>query len=280
MLDREPLNVNYGLRSARDWYPLITGADDAPSAPYASLVRDLDRLVRGMPVRWQASSKPPLSGLKSLARSDQRHLMMAFARVLGRPVVIKDPFLSLSMRYAAERLTRRPVVVAMRHPAAWVMSLQRVGWHPGALLNRLQHEDGLAAARARVSLPSQDWTKLDLVEAAGWAWSLLTSEMASQMDRLGPDRAILFKLESLKADPQRETVRLLKRVGLEPDDHATKVIRELTQGGEVVPATRQTHVLRRDTSSAVDAWRERLSTDVQSVIWARTEPVASRFYSS
>jgi hypothetical protein len=278
MLDREPLNVGYGFASADDWYPRLTDADRQGHGPNTRVCADLDRLVNGKPVRWTPRNAPPAAGLKARVRAAQRHALMAAAPVVHRTVVVKDPFLSLSLPYVSEYLTRRPILVAMRHPAGWTMSLRRMDWHPGRLLNRLQARGDLGPVRSSIGMPERDWTAADALTSAAWAWSLLTAAATTDAEALGPRRALLVPLETMTTDPARRAVELLDNVGLAADQRALRVITDLTEASEVVPSTQQTWVLQRDTRRSVDAWRTRLDAADQAAIWRICEPVAARYY--
>ena len=278
MLDREPLNVGYGFASADVWYPRLSDADRQGDGPNARVCADLDRLVNGKPVRWMPRNAPPLAPLKSRVRAVQRHALMGTAPVVRRTVVVKDPFLSLSLPYVSEYLTRRPILVAMRHPAGWTMSLRRMDWHAGRLLNRLQARDDLGPVRSSIGLPERDWTRADALESSAWAWSLLTAVATRDAEALGPRLALLVPLETMKADPARRALELLDSVGLAADQRARRVITDLTEASEVVPSSQQTWVLQRDTRRSVDAWRTRLDAADQEAIWRICEPVAARYY--
>lgn len=269
MLPIEPLNPEWGLRSATRWYP------SSPSASQREVLADLRRLRRGQTVRW-TPIPPPYSAAKSVVRGLQRGVLIRAARWSGAPVVLKDPFLSLSLEFVCAELTDRPVVVASRHPAAWAMSLDRVGWHPGELLDDLCGRPELSDAL--VGVPHRQWTDVGLLEASAWAWRILTARVREQIADLPEGSVIAVPLESLQDAPAERALGLLDQVGLDNGRHSAPAIRALTEGDTVVPSTTQVHVLQRDTRRSVDSWRSRLDPADQAMIWEICGEIAEGWY--
>lgn len=265
----EPLNVTWGLRLAAEWYPKIVPGDVID-------VR-LQRVRRGIPVGWKVVGDDPLERIRSWRRGQRRNLRVFRARRNDLTLIVKDPFLSLSLPYAAT-LTSRPVVISMRHPAAWAMSLQRVDWHPAKLLADLRARDDLTGLFDDLEVPDRRWADVPVLEAGAWTWLVLTAAIERQRETMASP-TVLLPLEEFATDPLERGLGLIDDVGLRTDDETASAIAGLTLGSTVVPETSTTHVLQRDTKASVSAWRERLSSDEQQLVWNICAPVASRYYS-
>jgi hypothetical protein len=271
LLGREPLNPQWGVAGVTRWYQRLGEPSGGEPAIDGSAEYQLERLRRGQPVRWVH----PGGGGRRLLTSAWHQATVTTVRVRSQVLVVKDPFLSLSLRYVTRRLTDRPVVVAMRHPAAWAMSLARMGWHPGWLLADLLSRPELAEATDRV--PRRDWPAAPLVQAAGWTWAVLADALQEQCRDLPAGTVVVLPLESMRMDPVACCLRLVEQVGL-PVSAATEArIHDLTEGSDVVPTTGVQHVLSRDTRSSVEAWRSRMAPEDQHVIWSIAGPTAQQY---
>jgi hypothetical protein len=270
LLGREPLNPQWGVAGVTRWYQRLE--EPTRGEPETDPVEhQLARLRRAQRVRWVH----PGGGGRRLLTSAWHQATVTAVRVRSQVLVVKDPFLSLSLRYVTRRLTDRPVVVAMRHPAAWAMSLARVGWHPGWLLADLLARPELAEATGGV--PRRDWPAAPLVEAAGWTWAVLAYALQEQCRDLSAGTVVVLPLESMRTDPVACCLRLVEQVGL-PVSAATEArIHDLTEGSDVVPTTTIQHVLSRDTRLSVDAWRSRMAPEDQHVIWSIAGSTAAQY---
>lgn len=197
----------------------------------------------------------------------------------GRTVVIKDPFLSLSLEFAATELTSRTIVVVVKHPVAWCMSICRMGWHPGTVLNELLSRETFAADASALGVPGRDWSTSPILEASSWTWSLLMSRVYAQLDALPAGSAVLVPLERFGTDPLATAFSLVEAVGLARAPDTEKRIRDLTEATTVVPQNGQAHVLARDTRASTEAWRTAMPESEQRLIWDICGNVAGRDYS-
>lgn len=274
LLGREPLNRRWGVAGADTWYPVLTEAGSQGGTTHG-VTRPLLRLRRGRLVRWQH----PSGGIRPLRATLEQNSVVVRARLAHQVLVLKDPFLSVSLPFAHAHLTDRPIVVSMRHPCAWTMSLERVDWHPGWLVNQLQTRPEFAHVVDRLDVPRRDWVGQPLAEASAWAWTILTKTQREQISALPEGGVISVPLESMRETPLDVALDLVERVGLSPDQHTVERITELTEGSEVAPQTTRQHVLKRDTRASVDAWRTRMDPADQRLVWSICEPVSSEFYS-
>ena len=264
----EPLNVTWGMRGVDEWYPEIRPGDHIDAL--------MQRLRTGRRVGWNTPGDGGLDRVRAARRGWARNRRLATALKQDLVVVLKDPFLSLSLEYAVGS-TSRPVTVAIRHPGAWSTSLQRVGWHPGGLLDTARDRPQLAPVAEAMGMPARNWGDASLLEASAWAWTLLVGAILRQTEALGRS-VVVLPLERFEREPVETGLSLIREVGLEPGPDTRASIEALTLGTTTIPADTTTHVLQRDTRASLGAWRTVVSREERDAIWRIAGPVASRFY--
>ena len=264
----EPLNVTWGMRGVSEWYPEVRAGDDVD--------RLLQRLSTGERVAWNNPSRRPRERLSTHRRARARNRRISTALHEDQVVIMKDPFLSLSLDYATS-LTSRPIVVTVRHPAAWSLSLRRVAWHPGELLESIPRRRRLSEVAHRLGLPDREWRRAPLFEAAAWTWTLLVAAAQQQADQLG-DRVLFMPLERFEGEPVQTGLSLIDEVGLRAAADSRAAIELLTLGTTTTPTDSTTHVLQRDTTASLGAWRSVITPEDREIIWEIAAPVASPYY--
>jgi hypothetical protein len=269
LLEREPLNPVWGLAGAQQWYHQL----DETCAASPAWLSDVHALRAGRPVRWRHPGGP----LHRAAVTARCQATVWRTWVAGDVLVVKDPFLSLSLPQAVA-LTRRPVVVTLRHPCGWALSLQRMQWHPGSLLDDLVARPALQPVGVDIGVPVRRWTEADPLLAAAWTWRLLTTAVLRQVALLPPDAVHVMPLENLRDDPVARCLDLLRVVGLAEAPTTRTTLEALTRSEAVsVPDQRQ-HLLRRDAAASVEAWRDRMDGADKALVWNVCAPTAAAFY--
>jgi hypothetical protein len=266
----EPFNQHWGLTSAPPPYEYLRRGENHRA------LDDLERYLQTGRGRWRVKRGPRGGRLPALnAQWRAMHRWREWHRNGQATPVVKDPFLLLSLGAVQPRMTRRPVVVTVRHPCSWVMSLRRVGWPAGPELNRMLAQDDLVDAHLRDLLPRRDWTKVDDVEAGATAWACLYHLVAAQ--RAAGVEAVVVPLEAFGARPVPTMTEVFRRTALSlPADLPALAERYTGTGNAVVPNQAGTvHLLRRDSRALSQAWRAALpATDV-----ARVRQITEQVYS-
>ncbi len=269
----EPLNQHWGLAAAPAPYRYL------PSGASHPALDSLEGYLRTGRGRWAVKTGrggARLPWLNRLLRQRRRQRVWAAHR--GAVPVVKDPFLLLALGAVQPRLTDRPVVVTVRHPCSWLLSLRRVGWPAGPELNTLLEQEQLYEEHLRDVLPRRDWRTADDLDAAATAWTCLYHLVGVQQ-RLGAD-VELVTLERFGAEPVTVMRQVLERLGLHEPDDLAGLTRRYTGAGNAVSPDRagQVHLLSRDSRALSQAWRERLSPEEVARVRDITEPVYSRTY--
>lgn len=198
-----------------------------------------------------------------------------FARWRRRDAVplVKDPIAVFSAEWLADAFGM-DVIVMIRHPAAFVNSLVRKGWHhpfahftdQPALMEQLEpYRDEIERFAAR---------EQPLFDQAVLLWLVIHHRIRTYESR----RPWTFlRHEDLSREPVAEFRTLYERLGLAWTPEVERTIREHSGAGNPdVSDDPASH--RRDSAVAIHAWRRHLSAHEVTAIRERTEPVAGAWY--
>jgi hypothetical protein len=251
------------------WYVYITGSNADLYTPM------LDRVL--------GFRYPALRNLAKLRRpehvgmylSDLRRALPGRART-PRPL-LKDPFALFSSEWFAERYGA-DIVITVRNPVAFVGSIKRMDWHfrfktllgQSALMN-----DWLRPFEAEMRRCRD--TDVDVVEQGIVLWNVLHHVIAQLRDR-HPSWSVV-RHEDLSSDPIEGFADLYRSCGLRWDDAVAKEVGRYSSGGpsKELPMWRHGSV-KRDSRSAVDTWRQRLTDEEVERVRAGTSEIAAAFY--
>lgn len=222
----EPWNLaidhNWARVAPGAWFPYIV--DGSP--PNSALVHSLDAVMRlRYPLRHAAYSLGANRGqtrAASLGWAVRGHF-----RRRSVPLV-KDPFLLLSSQFFAQRYEAN-VLIVVRHPAAFAVSLQDKNWSFdfNHLLRQGQLVEGPLAPLAEEIERAASNPELDLLDGAALLWRCLYSFVREQLIPR-PDITLL-RYEDLLRDPVGEFSRLQERYGFEPSHAYVRTIRRTEQ---------------------------------------------------
>jgi hypothetical protein len=191
----------------------------------------------------------------------------------GQRQLWKDPFAVFSTEWFAKRLNCR-VVIAVRHPAAFVSSLKRLNW-PFDLQDLLDQpllmRDHLEPYRAKIEAAQ----KSDVIDQWALLWNLIYSTVHTTEKR-NPG-FIAVRHEDLSLDPISGYRELYKSLDLEFTPRIEKVIRE-SSSSENPAEGKRVHSFKLDSRASMSNWKKRLTQDEIDRIREATQEVASLFY--
>jgi hypothetical protein len=271
----EPFNQHWGLRGVTGAYPLQVD-------PEGPLVAGLRHYLRTGRAAW--SVKRGSSGRVRLwTRTAAQHWRRwwLWRRNRGATAVIKDPFALLSLPALQQSITTAPALIAVRHPCSWILSLRRVAWPAGPELNALIAQDAVYQRHLADVLPRRDWRKADDLEAGARAWTCLYHLFLVQMDLTSGTGALVMPVETFSREPVASMQLIFGSLGLPPPQDLAYLATQYTGPGNVVaPAAKTVHLLRRDSRSLSDAWKEQMCRAEIDRVRRITEPVFHHFYQS
>lgn len=270
----EPFNRHWGLRDVRIAYPYLRRSDSS-APPVASLIRYLDSGRARWSVKKGHGASDRFPAVRAAAKTGSRYML--WRREGAGIAVIKDPFVLLAMGAMQPAVTTRPIVVSVRHPCSWVLSLRRMRWPAGPELNALIAQEQLYEEHLNGMLERKDWTRADDLEAGATAWACLYHMVNVQSD--AGARVLVVPLESYARDPVDVLERLYRSASLQtPADLDSIAKRYSGPDKAVTPEAGTKHLLQRDSRALSDAWKAKLSSEEIHRIRAITEPVFGTFY--
>jgi Sulfotransferase family len=194
----------------------------------------------------------------------------------GQRVLMKDPFAVFSMDWFAQRLNCK-VVIAVRHPAAFVSSLKRLNW-PFDLRDLLDQpllmRDHLEPYRGQIEAA----LKGDLIEQWALLWNLIYRSVHASVER-NPG-FIAVRHEDLSLDPVNRYQELYRTLDLEFTPRVQKIIlRSSSSENPVEPPRRSIYSVKIDSRANMTNWKKRLTGEEIQRIRELTADVAPLYYS-
>jgi hypothetical protein len=216
-------------------------------------------------------------GLRELRReyvSFWRH------RQKNAKALIKDPIAFFSAEWLAERFDMN-VVMVIRHPAAFVSSIKKLGWrHP---FLHFQEQTSLMreflypfAAEIREHASK----KHDPFDQAILLWKLIHYTMIRYQE--SHRKWIFVRHEDISRHPIEAFRKLYIQLGLEFTDETRNVIGSYsasTNPSETNALVGSEEILKRNSISSIWNWKERLTTSEIKRIRGGVEDISRAFYS-
>jgi len=267
----EPLNVLHrpGVLRAKvnHWYQYICGANENDFLPAFEELLDFRYHLWG--------EIKSIRSLKDFLRMGRDFAIFYNGLMRGQNMLIKDPFAVFSTPWFAKRLNFK-VVVTVRHPAAFVSSLKRLGWNfdfNDLLDQPLLMRDHLESYRARMQSIEVD----DLVGQASLLWTMIYRSVHATRE-LNPD-LLAVRHEDLSRDPITGFRDLYSSLGLDFTSRVEKKILNSTSSENPTEASRKkAHSVKLDSRANVENWKKRLSDEEIKRIREMTEETAQLFY--
>ena len=270
----EPLNVWHrpGVMKAEVpyWYQYICEDNEAE---YLDAFRNTIRLH----YLWGQELKS-LRTFKDIGRMLRDSYRFGRGRLAGQRPLLKDPFAVFSAPWFAEHLDSQ-VVITVRHPAAFVSSLKRLGWtfnFQHFLQQPLLLRDWLGPYEEQML--AADKSPDDLINRASLLWTLIYRAV-HQMQEHYPDFQIV-RHETLSLTPLQEFENLYAVLDIPFSQRARAAIEKATAARNPSEVSRSNiYATSLDSRANLKNWQKRLSADEISRVRELTDPVSSLYYS-
>jgi hypothetical protein len=268
----EPLNVLHrpGVFHAKvkHWYQYICEENEAEYLPA------FEKLLRFDYHLWDEIRS--LRSRRDFLRMGRDFLIFYHGLMRGFRPLLKDPFAVFSTPWFAKRLNCK-VVIAVRHPAAFVSSLKRLNWpfdFQDLLDQPLLMRDHLEPDRAQMqSIPRED-----VIGQAALLWKLIYRSVHAAHEQ-NPD-FIVVRHEDLSRDPIPGYRDMYQSLGLEFTRRVEKFILNSSSSENPVELSRKkVHGFKLDSRANVMNWKKRLTVEEIDRIRKMTEEVAPLYYS-
>lgn len=213
---------------------------------------------------------------KDILRVGKRKLR-SIGRQIHRPkkTIFVEPTGLMSAEWFAKRY-QTPVIVLVRHPAAFVSSLKKLDW--GFNFTHLTQQKLLMERffSEYATEMEQAPKRPDIVGMSILLWKLLY-HVVDVYRKDHPDWIVL-RHEDLSADPIGQYAALYGKLGLEFTPECRKIVylHSSGEGGGEFDGKKDKSI--RNSAEVIKIWKKRLTPDEIKRIRDNTEPVASRFY--
>ena len=220
---------------------------------------------------------PHIRGVRAVARTGEEMLRFAHGRIRRTRPLLKDPFAVFSSEWFAHRLGCR-VVITVRHPAAVVSSLKRLGWpfDLGDLLAQpLLMRDWLAPMRNDLEQASA--RPQDAVGSGSFLWRAIYAIVA-ELERRHPN-FIVVRNEDLSRDPIGGYERLYDALDLSFTPAARRAVVRSSKSSNKKEVTSSKPIdIKVDSRANIGNWRHRLDAEEIDRVRSITGDVAGLYY--
>ena len=270
----EPLNVLHrrGVFDAgvSRWYEYVHPGNAQRFKP--ALERTLDLRYRlGRELRT-------LRSFRDFGRMLRDWWLFAIGRFARQRPLLKDPFALFSVPWFIEELDCEAVIV-VRHPAAAVSSLKRLGWNfdfADLLAQSELMQAWLAPFRQEIEAELQ--REPDVIRQGALLWRMLY-HTAHHLQQRHP-HIRLVRHEDLSRRPLEEYEQLYLDLELPFGRRARRGIARATRGGNPSEVSlHDIYATRLDSQANLFNWKRRLTAEEIARIRAITADVADLFYS-
>jgi len=219
---------------------------------------------------------------REYARVGYDAVYSGYDRVRGYRAFVKDPNALFMAEWLASTFDMR-VVVMIRHPAAFISSLMMLNWSfPfGDYLQQPNlMENYLSEYREEIEYYSQK--EQPLIDQAILAWKTL-HHVISEYKKHHQDW-LFVRHEDLSRDPHAGFRRIYHELDLSFDEKVQTLVQTYSGSSNPKDMTSKdipvssSKSIKRDSSSNIFNWKNRLSVDEIAYIRDRVEPVSSIFY--
>src|SRR5574341_351404 len=268
----EPLNVLHrpGVFRAKvpHWYQYISEENEGEYFTAFQELLDFDYHL------WDEIRS--IRSLKDFLRMGRDFRIFSNGLMHGQRILIKDPFAVFSIPWFAKKLNCR-VVVTVRHPAALVISLNRLYW-PFDFIVLLDQpwlmRDYLEPYRDEMRSIKPD----DIIGQAALLWKMIYHSVHSACE-LNPD-FIVVRHKDLSRDPINGYRALYTSLGLDFTPQVQKIILDSTSSDNPVELPREkTYSVKLDSLASIDNWKKGLTEDEIQRVRKITEEVSHLYYS-
>jgi hypothetical protein len=216
---------------------------------------------------------------KDLGRMGRDWSVFTAGRMTGKQVLLKDPFAVFSADWFSRRLGCA-VVIAVRHPAAFVSSLKRLDWpfeFEDLLAQPYLMRDWLAPFREDLEAAQQ--ANDDMVFQGSVLWRVIYS-VVWQYSQSFPGFQIV-RHEDLSLDPLNQFKALYDALGVPFTARVAKTVLKSTNPGNPTELPLDSiHAVRLDSKANLKNWQKRLTPEEIDRVRELTGDVAERYYTA
>ncbi|MBN2044474.1 MAG: glycosyltransferase [Anaerolineales bacterium] len=218
-----------------------------------------------------------LRSLKDAGRLMRDWMNFTIGRKRGRQVLLKDPFALFSAEWFSRRLGCE-VVIAVRHPAAFVSSLKRLNWpfqFEDLLAQPLLMSDWLEPFRSEMIQAEKN--PEDIIGQASLLWRMIY-HVVWEFQQNNPHFHIV-RHEDLSLNPLQEFQSLYRAMGVPFTRGVAETIHKSTNPGNPTELPLESiHSVNLDSKTNIKNWQNRLKPEEIDRVRELTEEISQRYY--
>lgn len=269
----EPLNKEIGLTGINHWFPYVPSEN-----PERSLYKELvDSLYKKTPMFVDIKKEKILKKIvfNAIGNVNNLYFKHAMYNPLVKKVVIKDPIGCFTSEYLHKNYMETTVVL-WKHPAAFVLSLKRVGWSFD--FNELFSQDLLLKNYLR-KLPSLNKImESDSIEKAAYLWKAIYLPLSLYVKR--NKNMHFYRIEDVGKYPIEIFKDICEKVDIPFGKRIRRAIIVNTEADKIVSGKDAgIHIIRRDSRKSLNQWRDYLTDREKEKIYNIVHNVSGTAYS-
>jgi len=268
---REAFNLNHPsdlcLVRFPHWFQYIHEGNEHE---YYEPIRNMLELKYPFSANWKKASSP-ISRLK-IVKNCVKHLGVRYLK--SSRVLLKDPIAVMSAEWLCNAFDM-DVVVTIRHPAAFVASLKRLGWDYA--FERFERQPELMRSYIeKFSLEIQK-PPTDIVGQAILLWRIIYHVVKNYRTR--HPEWLYLRHEDVSARPEAEFREIFKRLDLKYTSYAhSQVLRYSSEDNPKRTPEGKTRHLFLNSKANIFSWKDQLTAEEISRIRSGTEDIYYEFY--
>jgi hypothetical protein len=267
----EPLNVLHrpGVyrTNVKHWYQYICDENQSEYLPAFKELLDFDYHL------WDEIRS--IKSRRDFLRMGRDFAIFYNGLMRGQRVLLKDPFAVFSTEWFAKCLNCR-IVITVRHPAAFVSSLQRLNWpfdFQDLLDQPLLMRDFLEPYRAQMEAAKNH----DIIGQASLLWNLIYRSVHTTLQRNADFIAV--RHEDLSVDPVNGFRKLYDALDLDFTKRVEKtILNSSSSENPAEPSRKNIYSVKLNSRTNIENWRKRLTADEIQRIRELTGEVSQLFY--
>ena len=270
-----PINSKTAFGFEWSWYYAISGTE---GLKFENTLKNLFNQ------KWTLSDFIRRYHYLIVNKETRRHLYTRIIRLFNayllgtnKTTLLKCPIGFFSTEQIAKQLNAQ-IILLTRHPAAFINSMQRVGWEVDVehLFKQPHLRSLLEPFWDKITYYSNNKNAIESIDKNILAWNIY-HYLIKKWQQKYPDW-IVVSHEQLSLNPTEEFKDMYQKLHLVYNLDVEREIIEHTQASNKIDAGDQIHLLKRDSKANMDVWKKHLSKEVIDKIYKETKELSDYFY--
>jgi hypothetical protein len=192
--------------------------------------------------------------------------------------LLKDPLALFSIPWLVEKFDIN-VIILIRHPAAFVSSIKRVGWQynfAGLLEQPFLMKEHLSSFEEEINEYAH--TSKNIIDSASLIWKIMYYLVSKYQEKY--QDWIYQRYEDIAKEPIMEFKNLFQKLDLEYSESVKNTIKDYTNTSNITNSKHKDWSFQKRNSIAnVTSWKNNLTSEEIKQIRNKVEPISHKFYS-